>query len=160
MTRFVPHPLLSAALVLMWLLLNRFSLGNLLLGTLVALVAGQAMAALEPTRPRMRRFGTVVRLFLTVMVDIAQSNLAVARLILQPGRARTPGFVEIDVALRDPTALAILAVIVTATPGTAWIDYDASRGRVLLHVLDLVDADAWRATVNDRYARMLKEIFE
>ena len=31
----------------MWLLLNRFSLGHLLLGTAVALVAGRAMAALR-----------------------------------------------------------------------------------------------------------------
>ena len=55
MTRIVPHPLLTGGLVLMWLLLNRFSLGHLVLGTAVALVAGRAMAALEPVRPRIRR---------------------------------------------------------------------------------------------------------
>lgn len=159
MTRLVPHPILTGALVLMWLLLNQFSLGHLLLGTAVALVAGQAMAALEPNRPRIRRVGTAVRLVFVVLADVARSNLAVTGLVLG-GRSRSPGFVEIDVALRDPMALAVLAVVVTATPGTAWIDYDASRGRVLLHVLDLKDADEWRATVNDRYARMLQEIFE
>ena len=55
MTRIVPHPLLTGALIVMWLLLNRFSLGHLLLGTAIALVAGRAMAALEPVRPRIRR---------------------------------------------------------------------------------------------------------
>ena len=63
MTRIVPHPLLTGALVVMWLLLNRFSLGHLLLGTAVALVAGRAMAALEPVRPRIRRWDLVLRLF-------------------------------------------------------------------------------------------------
>jgi multicomponent K+:H+ antiporter subunit E len=161
MTRLLPHPLLSAALVLAWLLLNRFSLGHLLLGTLVALVAGRAMAALEPRRPRIRRWDLVLRLFGRVMFDIARSNLDVARLIVTGRRPGShPGFVEIDLALSEPTALAILATIVTATPGTAWVDYDAARGRLLLHVLDLVDEEAWRDTVNNRYGAMLKEIFE
>ncbi len=159
MTRIFPHPLLSTALVLMWLLLNRFSLGHLLLGTAVALVAGQAMAALDPVRPRVRRPLTILRLGLTVLVDIVRSNVAVARLILVGGPQRQ-GFVEIDLALRDPTALAVLAVILTSTPGTAWMDYDAARGRLLLHVFDLRDEDEWRTIVNDRYARLLMEIFE
>jgi multicomponent K+:H+ antiporter subunit E len=162
MTRLVPHPLLSAGLVLMWLLLNRFSLGHLVLGSVVALIAGRAMAALVPVRPRIRHWGTVARLFRTVMVDIVRSNIAVARLIVagRRGGARRSGFVGIDLELRDPTALAVLAVIVTATPGTAWLDYDATTGRLLLHVFDLISEDEWRAIVNDRYGRMLKEIFE
>lgn len=161
MSRIVPHPLLSLAVVLMWLLLNRVSPGHLVLGIAVALTAGQAMAALEPTRPRVRRWDLVVRLFLRVMGDIVRSNLDVARLILLLGTGnRRPGFVEIDLELRDPTALSALAIIVTTTPGTAWIDYDAAQGRLLLHVFDLVDPDEWRDTVNNRYGRLLKEIFE
>jgi multicomponent K+:H+ antiporter subunit E len=161
MTRAMPHPLLSLALLFMWLLLNRFSPGHLVLGIAVALLAGRAMAALEPNRPRVRRWDLVVRLFVWVMGDIVRSNVGVAYLILRGSRAgRNQGFVDIDLELRDPTALAVLAVIVTATPGTAWIDYDAARGRLLLHVFDLIDPDAWRDTVNSRYARMLREIFE
>jgi multicomponent K+:H+ antiporter subunit E len=160
MTRIVPHPLLTGTLILMWLLLNRFSLGHLLLGTALALVAGRAMAALEPARPRFRRPGLILRLATTVALDIFHSNLAVARLIVAGRRLGRPGLVEIDLEIRDPTALAALAVIVTSTPGTAWIDYDAARGRLLLHVLDLVDAAEWRDTINRRYGRPLKEIFE
>lgn len=159
--RVVPHPILTVTLVAMWLLLNRFSVGHLLLGTAVALVAGQAMAALDPVRPRIRRWDLVLRLFLAVMFDIIRSNVAVARLILFGRGARSRSdFVEIDLALRDPTALAVLAVIVTSTPGSAWMDYDAASGRLTLHVFDLIDPEEWRALVNDRYARLLKEIFE
>jgi len=159
MTRIFPHPILSAGLVVMWLLLNRFSLGHLVLGTAVALVAGQAMAALEPDRPRLRRPLVILRLFRVVLADIVRSNLAVARLIVVGG-PRREGFVEIDLALRDPTALAVLAVILTSTPGSAWMDYDAARGSLLIHVFDLRDEDEWRVVVNDRYGALLKEIFE
>ncbi|MBP7000731.1 Na+/H+ antiporter subunit E [Amaricoccus sp.] len=161
MARIVPHPLLSLGLLVMWLLLNSFSIGHLLLGTAVALVAGRAMAALDPTRPRIRRWDLAALLFLRVMADILRSNLMVARICLfGSGGRRRSGFVEIDLPLRDPTALATLAVIVTSTPGTAWMDYDAARGRLLLHVLDLADPDEWRHIVIDRYASLLKEIFE
>ena len=144
----------------MWLLLNRFSLGHLVLGTAVALVAGQAMAALEPEPPAhpppARRSSASSS---SSSLDIVRSNVAVARLVLVGG-PRRQGFVEIDLALRDPTALAVLAVILTSTPGTAWMDYDAARGRLLLHVFDLRDEDEWRTVVNDRYGALLKEIFE
>ena len=62
MSRLVPYPLLTAALILMWLLLNRFSAGHLLLGTAVALVAGKSMSALQPAKPRMRRWDLIPRL--------------------------------------------------------------------------------------------------
>lgn len=159
MSRAFPHPLLATFVVLMWLLLNRFSLGHLVLGVAVAFVAGQAMAALDPERPRVRRPLVIVRLFVTVLLDIVRSNVAVARLVLVGG-PRRQGFVEIDLTIRAPTALAVLAVIVTSTPGTAWMDYDAARGRLLLHVFDLRDEEEWRRVVNERYGALLKEIFE
>jgi multicomponent K+:H+ antiporter subunit E len=162
MSRLVPYPLLTLGLLLMWLLLNRFSPGHLLLGSAVAIVAGKAMSALEPAKPRIRRWDLIAQLLGVVLYDIVRSNLAVAALILTGGRhgQRRSGFVEIPLALRDPTALAILAVIVTATPGTAWMQYDARRGAVLLHVFDLVEEADWISLIKGRYESLLLEIFQ
>ena len=157
MTRLLPYPLLAAALTLMWLLLTSFSLGNLILGGIVAILAGQAMTALEPARPGLRRPDLILRFFGVVMVDVARSNIAVARVLLRGGPRRS-GFVEIPLRLREPVGLAILAIVLTSTPGTAWIDYDSSQGRLLLHVFDLNDGDDWREIVQNRYERLLLEI--
>jgi multicomponent K+:H+ antiporter subunit E len=62
--------------------------------------------------------------------------------------------------MRDPYGLTALACIITATPGTVWVEYDSAEGTMLLHVLDLVDEDDWVRTVKDRYERRLMEIFE
>jgi len=62
--------------------------------------------------------------------------------------------------LRDPTGLAVLSVIVTSTPGTAWFDYNAARGVLLIHVFDLVDEEGWRELIKSRYEHLLMEIFE
>lgn len=162
MKRFVPYPLLTIALILMWLVLTSFSPGHLLLGTIIALVIGRWMAALQPARPRLRRWDLIPRLLGIVSYDVLRSNIAVATLILtrsNNGRRRS-GFIEIPLDLRDQTALALLAVIITATPGTAWLEYNSVRGTLLLHVFDLVDEAAWHDLVKNRYEQLLLEIFE
>lgn len=161
MRRLVPHPILSLALLLMWLLMTRFSLGHLLLGGAIALVAGWSLGALEPEGPRIRRIWPFIRLVGIVGADIIRSNGAVAWLILTRGRhgARKSGFVEIPLRLRHPFPLGLLAMIVTATPGTAWLDYDSDSGVLLLHVFDLLDDDDWRHLIRDRYEALLLEVF-
>jgi multicomponent K+:H+ antiporter subunit E len=161
MTRWLPYPLLSASLLVMWLLLNRFSVGHVIVGGVIALAASLVMSALQPAKPRLRRWDKIPRLAWIVLVDILQSNVAVAGIILQGKRQqRRPGFVTIPLELRDRTGLAVLACIITTTPGTAWIEYHAGSGRVLIHVLDLVDEQIWIDQIKSRYERPLMEIFE
>ena len=161
MTRVLPHPILSLVLVLMWLLLTRFSLGHLILGTVIAVMAGLALARIEPRAPRIRAWGALFRLLGIVSVDIVRSNWAVARLMLTNGRhgARKSAFVEIPLQLRDPVPLALLAMILTATPGTAWLEYVPETGVLLLHVFDMIDEEEWRVLIRDRYEALLLEAF-
>ena len=95
------------------------------------------------------------------MADILRSNWEVARLLLASGRndSRRSGFVVIPLRLRAPVPLAMLAVILTATPGTAWLDYDEKAGTLLLHVFDLTDEEEWRVLIRDRYEALLMEAF-
>jgi multicomponent K+:H+ antiporter subunit E len=161
MSRVLPYPMLTAALVLMWMLLNSFSVGQFLLGTAVAATASSAMAALQPSKPKLRRWRLIPKLAGIVALDILRSNVAVASIILQGRRReRVSGFVAIPLDLRDATGLAVLACIVTSTPGTAWIEYAADSGVLLIHVLDLVDEEDWVTLIKSRYEAQLMEIFE
>lgn len=163
MSRLFPHPLVSAALLLVWLLLNSFSVGHLILGAVIALGAGWAYGAVEdtPIRLRLRSIWPILRLMGIVTVDIVRSNIAVAWLIITRDRhgQRTSAFVPIPLRLRDPIPLAILAIIVTATPGTAWLEYDSDSGVLLLHVFDMIDEEEWRSLIRDRYEALLLEAF-
>jgi multicomponent K+:H+ antiporter subunit E len=100
------------------------------------------------------------RLAALVLIDILRSNIAVARIIvgLEP-RRWTSGFVELPLELRDPYGLAVLACIITSTPGTLWVDFDQASGTLTIHVLDLVDEAEWVRTIKGRYERLLLEIF-
>jgi multicomponent K+:H+ antiporter subunit E len=161
MSRVLPYPLLTAALLLMWLLLTSFTVGQFLLGGAIAAAASLAMASLQPSKPRLRRWQLIPRLAGIVALDILRSNLAVAGIILRGrGRDRVSGFVAIPLGLRDSTGLAVLACIVTSTPGTAWIEYAPDSGILLIHVLDLADEAGWIALIKTRYEAPLMEIFE
>jgi len=161
MTRVLPFPLMSVSVLVMWLVLNQtVSPGHILLGGVVGLVAGWALAKLQPSKERVRHLGAVCRLFSLVLLDIAKSNLAVARLILGLERRRgVSGFVKIPLELRHPSGLAALACIITSTPGTVWVDFDPVPRVLTIHVLDLVDENQWVRIVKDRYERLLLEIF-
>lgn len=162
MKRILPYPLVWLFLVLMWVLLNRsFGLGQLLLGALVASFACWSVAALEPPKARLKRPGAMLALLGRVALDIVQSNLAVLTLLLRRGEPQhRPAFLTIPLQLKDPNGLAVLACIVTATPGSAWIDYDSANGTVMIHVLDAPDEAAWAATLKSRYEAPLLEIFQ
>ena len=162
MTRWLPFPLLTATLLAVWLILNEsVSPGTIILGSVLSVGAVRILMALEPPEGRFRRPLVALKLLLVVLGDIVRSNNAVARIILRPGtRNRTSGFVRIPLDLRAPYGLAALACIITATPGTIWVEYDSTGNTVLLHILDLVDEEAWAETIKQRYEKRLIEVFE
>jgi len=160
--RLFPAPLLSVVLFILWLLLNQtVSAGHMVLGGIVAIVIPVLTGGLRPLPVRIRRPGSVLRLALRVVRDTIASNLAVARLFIWPSSRRHPsGFVHIPLTMRDPNGLAVLAMIVCITPGTAWAELSLDRTVLLLHALELDDPQATIEHVKSCYERPLMEIFE
>lgn len=156
----LPFPILTMCLCLMWMLLNGFTLGHFILGLITGFVAGWALASLRPEKPKLKKWHLLPKLALIVFADVARSNFAVARLILMgKRRPNSSGFLLLPVQIESPFALALLAVILTSTPGSAWLEYDSRNKTVLLHVLDLIDRDEWAAMIKSRYEVLLMEIF-
>lgn len=162
MRRWLPYPLLAAALLAMWLLLNQsVSPGVVVLGLVLVLGAVWILTALDPPTTRFRRPGAALKLALVVFVEIVRSNNAVAWIILgNPKRNHRSGFVRIPLDTHNPYSQALLACIITATPGTIWVEYDSADNSMLLHVLDLIDEDQWVRIVKERYEKRLMEIFK
>lgn len=163
MTRLLPYPLAAIAFLLLWLLLaESVAPGAVLLGLILAAVGSGVLAALGMPQPRLGRLRPVPGLLLDVLVEVVRSNNAVARIILLPPApgSRRSGFVVVPLDLRHPYGLSALACILSATPGTVWVEYDAQAGTMLLHVLDLQDEEGWVRTIKDKWERRLMEIFE
>ena len=153
---------LFLALLALWLLLQQsLAATDLLLGLAIAAAGTLAYARLRMPAPQPRfRPRAMLELLALFIDDVLRSNLAVACIVLGLRRGeRKAGFLTLPLELRDPRGLAILACIITATPGTSWGRYDAARNAVVIHVLDLVDPDTWVREFKARYERRLLEIF-
>lgn len=159
MRKLLPYPALIVGLVLMWLLLTSFTRGQFVLAVLVSVGAAHALTALGEVSPSVRRWMAIPELLGIVFYDVAASNLSMARTLLSRRRDRRSGFVVVPVRLTNTSALAILAIVLTSTPGTAWIDYNAARGELLIHVFDLSGGNDWKDIIANRYERLLMEIF-
>jgi multicomponent K+:H+ antiporter subunit E len=162
MKRLLPAPLLSLVLGVAWLaLMPSFTPHNLAAALALAIGIPLACAPLRPTPVRIRRPWTIVALVMTVGRDVIVSNFAVARGVVFARRhPARPAFVTIPLALRDPNALAALAIITTVVPGTVWCELARDRSALRLHVFDLADEATFIAEFKARYEARLAEIFE
>jgi len=162
MQRLLPHPILSAFLLVVWLLLvNSVSGGALVMGLLVALAIPPFTARFWTEQPRFVRPRILLRLLPVVLWDIVVANMAVAKIVLtRANRKLQPAFVEIPLDLRDPYGVTALASIITLTPGTVSVQLSADRRTLHVHALDCPDADALVAGIKRRYEAPLKELLE
>ncbi len=161
MKRLFPHPLLTIFLLILWLILQQSAgLGHILLGGLVAIVASLAANLIIPEPLIVRRPLKVLQLIAVAGLDIVRSNIAVMLILFNPRPQPTAAFIEMPLKLTNTFGLAVLACLITATPGSAWLEYDRERSTVLIHVFDLVDADEWVETIKNRYESLLMEIFQ
>lgn len=160
--RLFPAPLLSAALLALWLLLNgSLGLGQWLMGGVLGVVVPLLTISLRPTPVRIRRPLVALRLLGRVGLDVIAWNWRVLRGTLAPaGRLPEGGFVTVPLDLRDPNGLAVLAAIMCVIPGTIWSELALDRSALLVHIFDMHDAEGEVQLIKTRYERPLMEIFE
>jgi multicomponent K+:H+ antiporter subunit E len=162
MRRLLPSPLLSLALFVLWLLLvHSVSAGNVLLGLGLALFWPLVTGRLAASGSRPRKPIVMATLLARVVADMLKSNAEVLWTLLTRRSSQIHSrFVPIPLDLKDPGGLALLAMIVTFTPGTAWVELSLDKRLLLLHVFSARDEGSVVAAIKGRYERPLREIFE
>lgn len=159
--RLLPQPLISVALLLIWLLANNAaSPGLIVSGLALALVIPLLTHRFWPEYPRRVRYGALLRLLGVVIADIVVANLRVAVLILGPPDRLRPGFLTLSLTVRSPHAITMLAGIISLTPGTVSANLSGDRRTLLVHGLDFGDPAAVAERIRSRYERPLLEVFE
>jgi len=157
----LPHPLLSTALVLIWLLLaNSVSMGQILLGSALGLAIPMLTGRFWPERTCVRRPLLLVRYFGVVLFDILVASFRVAWLVLMPVARLRPAFVVLPLRLKSELAISLLANTICLTPGTLSAHLSEDRRELLIHGLDVDDAGGLVEAIRARYEAPLLEIFE
>ena len=154
------HPVLSLLIAAAWLLLQQsLVVPQLITAAVLGLLLPRLLHGFLGPATRLHAPGTVLRFTALVLWDIVVSNLTVARLVLDPRADPQPAWVPVPLALTHPTALSLLASIVTTTPGTVSCVVDEERREILVHALDCADPAELAAQIKQRYEAPLVEIF-
>ena len=161
MSRLLPHPLLSAILVAIWLLLvNELSFGHLLLGMLLGWAVPLYTARFWPDNVHVRRPLLLLRFIAVVLYDILVANVTVARLILGRQDRLEPAFLVLPLRLKTDVAISLLANTISLTPGTVSTYLSADRRCLIIHSLHTTEPEEVLDTIRQRYETPLKEILE
>jgi len=161
MRRFLPHPLLTITLAILWLLLvNQLSAGQVFLGALLGWLIPFATMRFWPDPIRIHQPLALLRYLLVFIYDIVLGSFQVAYLILRGPTHLRPAFIRIPLVLKTDLAISLLANTISLTPGTvsAWLSED--RHTLIVHTLDTGDAEALIADIKQRYEAPLQRIFE
>ena len=160
MKRWLPQPMFSLFLWLVWLLLvNSLEPGHIVLGGLLALALPLFTSKFWPDQPCMAHPWALATYLAVFLWDIVVANLTVARLILGPVRRLRPAFITLPLDLKNDFAITVLAHSISLTPGTVSSKVSEDRSSLLVHVLDLEDEDRLVRRIKQRYEAPLKEIF-
>ena len=160
MKRLIPYPMRSLLLLVSWLILNQtLHPAHWVLGALLGIALPLALAALTPRVTTLRRAGLALALLGVFLKDIVVANFEVARRILGPESAIRPRFVWVPLDITNPQGIAVLAAMITMTPGTLSVDITPDRGWLLVHAFNVDDEAALVRDIQQRYERPLREIF-
>jgi multicomponent K+:H+ antiporter subunit E len=160
MKAWLPYPVLSLLLFVVWLLLvAEVSVAHVLLALFLAWGIPIICRPFLKDLPPVRHTFAALRLVALVTYDIVVANVVVARLILGPTARLKPVFVYVPLTLTQPMSISLLASIITMTPGTVSSDLSQDNKILIVHALDCSDPEALIADIQKRYEKPLLEIF-
>jgi multicomponent K+:H+ antiporter subunit E/multicomponent Na+:H+ antiporter subunit E len=106
----------------------------------------------------MTRLPVAALLLLRFLWQVGVSGLATARVVLRPGPLPRAGLIRMEFAPMSEAGAALLGCLVTLTPGTTVIDIDPGRREMLLHVLDLTQAEAAVASIRHEFEQYVARL--
>lgn len=153
-------PLLNIVLTLVWAgLFGAVNPETLISGFLVSYAVLYFLSRSQQESPAY--FGKVPKIFSFIayyLWELLKSNFIVAYDVLTPQHHMKPGVVAIPIRAETDFEIALLANLITMTPGTLSLDVSDDRKTLYVHAMYIDDPDALRADIRDNLERRVLEI--
>lgn len=150
------------ALVLLWAAITaNFSSANLLLGGVLAVGAVAFLRRTFDQPVRFRKLRSIARLMLSFIVELLVSAFRVARIVLTPDLASAlrPAIIAFPLSVKSDAEIAMLANLITLTPGTLSVDVSEDRRVLYVHALNFTTREAFIAELAGGFERQVREVF-
>jgi len=155
MTRTV---LVNLLLALAWgAVTGSFTLLNLVFGFVIAAIALWIIREQFNTSAYIKRAWRVTSLIFVFLKDLAVSALRVAAIVLSPTRRYRPGFIAFPLTATRNAEIALLANMITLTPGTLSVDVSDDKSTLFIHCFDVPDTEALKRSIAEGFERKIME---
>ena len=105
------------------------------------------------------RLARLPGVLLFVLKELALANLKVAAAVVAPAGRLRPAVVAVPLALDRDAEIALLANLVTLTPGTLSLDVSPDRRTLYVHAMAVTSPDDLRREIRDGFERRILEAF-
>lgn len=151
--------LLNTLLALAWIALTgTFTPVNFLFGFVVSFGLLWLTQRLMKPSNYFAKVSQVLGFVLFFLVELILANLRVALVVLSPRPAIRPAVVAIPLDVRSDAEIALLANLLTLTPGTLYLDVSKDRCTMYVHTIFVDDLDQFRRRIKQGFERRVMEI--
>lgn len=129
-----------------------------------SLVEGAILGYLVLLLRRQVELNLIVRTWkLSVLVlfflwELLLANIRVTIDIITPNDNIRAGVVAVPLDIQGPVSVAVLANIISLTPGTVTMDVSDDQTVLYIHTMHLKDADEFRRDIKEGFERRLMEV--
>ncbi|MBM7605442.1 multicomponent Na+:H+ antiporter subunit E [Metabacillus crassostreae] len=106
-------------------------------------------------------FYNVIALFKLIFIflsELIKSNIAVLKVILSPKLTMKPGIFSLETELKKDWEIAILANLITLTPGTLVIEVSEDNKTLFIHAMDIGDVEQAKLDIKNTFEKAIKEV--
>jgi multicomponent Na+:H+ antiporter subunit E len=111
-----------------------------------------------PARVVLHKIPAMIVFLLFLIWELVISSLRIVLDVVTPGPKRDPAFVVVPLEVERDVEIALLANLVSLTPGTLALDVSKDRREMLVHAMFAADPEALRRQIKDGYERRVKEL--
>ena len=94
-----------------------------------------------------------------VLKEVVVANLRVAAAVIAPAGRLRPAIVAVPLTLDRDAEIALLANLITLTPGTLSLDVSPDRRTLYVHAMTVTGPDELRREIRDGFERRILEVF-
>lgn len=144
----------NVLLALMWVALTgTFAPANLLLGFGLGFLVLFFARRIVGSAGYATKLAQALGLAGYFLWELLLANLRVAYDVLTPRPHMRPGVIAIPLDARTDAEIALLANLITLTPGTLSLDVAADRRTLYIHAMYIDDVEATRRKIKDGFER-------
>lgn len=150
---------LNIFLALVWTFLQgELQASNFIVGLVLGYLIIAASQHIMGRRAYVMKVIQVVRFVIFTLWEIFRASLALAWVIVQPRLTLCPGIVAVPLEACTDMEIAVLANLITLSPGTLTLDVSDDRRTLYVHTMLLEDPEEFRRELKNGFERRVLEV--